>query len=142
MPRQVMAASDGPAPATQITTDANTLQHDEPTEPAAAALNGLTEAQLMEVFKQTSIFNVKSALAHNHALMSAREIDETNDRWSALCGKASRMNRLLLALEQRMPSLAAISFIACVQQAGSHQETPAVQCLGSAKLCGSSASSI
>ena len=88
MPLQVMAASDGPAPAAQMACDADTLEHHELTEPAAAALNGLTEAQLMEVFKQTSIFNVKSALAHNHALMSAREIDETNDRWHARRCKA------------------------------------------------------
>ena len=115
MPLQVMAASDGPAPAAQVACDADTLEHDELTEPAAAALNDLTEAQLMEVFKQTSIFNVKSALAHNHALMSAREIDETNDRWHAQRCKALRIYRPLLALEQTMRSLIAISFIGCVQ---------------------------
>ena len=91
MPLQVMAASDGPAPAAQMACDADTLEHDELTEPAAAALNGLTEAQLMEVFKLTSIFNVKSALAHNHALMSAREIDETKDRSRAQRCKALRI---------------------------------------------------
>ena len=56
----------------------------------------------MEVFKQTSIFNVKSALAHNHALMSAREIDETNDRWHAHCRKMLRMYRSFCALGRTM----------------------------------------
>ena len=115
MPLQVMAASDGPAPAAQMACDTDALEHHELTEPAAAALNGLTEAQLMEVFKQTSIFNVKSALAHNHALMSAREIDETNDRWHARRCKARCLCRPLLALERTTHSLIASSFIGCVQ---------------------------
>ena len=76
---QVMAASDEPAPA------AKAASHEEDPKPDALEKQsprapGLTEAQLMEVFKQTSIFNVRSALANNHALMSAREIDEANDR--------------------------------------------------------------
>ena len=46
-----------------------------------AAINahgGLTEAQLLEIFKQTSIFNVRSAMAGNEVLMgcAAQEEDE------------------------------------------------------------------
>ena len=37
----------------------------------AGSQEGLTEEQLMEVFKQTSIFNVRSALANNDALLTA-----------------------------------------------------------------------
>lgn len=37
---------------------------------------GLTDAQLMEVFKQTSIFNVKSALANNENLVHAEAEEE------------------------------------------------------------------
>lgn len=45
-------------------------------EPEAPAEEGLTDAQLMEVFKQTSIFNVKSALANNENLVQAEADDE------------------------------------------------------------------
>ena len=41
---------------------------------------GLTDAQLMEVFKQTSIFNVRSALANNDALMSTNEAGDNDER--------------------------------------------------------------
>ena len=41
----------------------------EPDEPSSSAGHGLTDDQLMEVFKQTSIFNVKSALANNQNLL-------------------------------------------------------------------------
>lgn len=41
----------------------------EQAEPGSSAGDGLTDDQLMEVFKQTSIFNVKSALANNQNLM-------------------------------------------------------------------------
>ena len=74
-----MAASEAPAEAAEADHDETAMRTDMPAEqPQSTA--GLTEAQLMEVFKQTSIFNVRSALANNHALMSAREIDEANDR--------------------------------------------------------------
>ena len=73
-----MAATEDPA---QV---AEAACHEKTREPDAAGERfhetGLTEAQLMEVFKQTSIFNVRSALANNHALMSAREMNETSDR--------------------------------------------------------------
>lgn len=45
----------------------------------ADALAGLTDAQLLEVFKQTSIFNVRSALAGNEALLEG-ETEEGMDR--------------------------------------------------------------
>lgn len=76
---QVMAASEGPAPAAEAACHEETAEPDARGEQLHTAA-GLTEAQLMEVFKQTSIFNVRSALANNHALMSAREMDEANDR--------------------------------------------------------------
>ena len=76
---QVMAASEGPAPAAKAACHEDSAEPDAPEEQVRKAA-GLTEAQLMEVFKQTSIFNVRSALANNHALMSAREIDEANNR--------------------------------------------------------------
>ncbi len=76
---QVMAQSEGPAQAAQPAPHEETAQPDAPGEHLHKAA-GLTEAQLMEVFKQTSIFNVRSALANNHALMSAREADEANER--------------------------------------------------------------
>ncbi len=41
---------------------------------------GLTDAQLIEVFKQTSIFNVRSALANNDALMSTTEAGDNDER--------------------------------------------------------------
>ena len=47
---------------------------------------GLTEEQLMEVFKQTSIFNVRSAMAGNEALLGP-EVDATEaDRRAKCCG--------------------------------------------------------
>lgn len=45
---------------------------------------GLTEEQLMEVFKQTSIFNVRSAMAGNEALLGP-EVDATEDDRRAEC---------------------------------------------------------
>ena len=45
---------------------------------------GLTEEQLMEVFKQTSIFNVRSAMAGNEALLGP-EVDATEDDRRAKC---------------------------------------------------------
>ena len=43
----------------------------QPSEGADLVQAGLTEEQLMEVFKQTSIFNVRSAMAGNEALLGA-----------------------------------------------------------------------
>ncbi|CAL5228471.1 g11612 [Coccomyxa viridis] len=77
---KVMAHSEGPANAAGPAPQEQTAQPDAPGEQLHKGA-GLTEAQLMEVFKQTSIFNVRSALANNHALMSAREVDEANERW-------------------------------------------------------------
>jgi hypothetical protein len=36
---------------------------------------GLTDEQLLQVFKQTSIFNVRSALAGNESLVDGTEAD-------------------------------------------------------------------
>lgn len=49
-------------------SDTEGEQVDQPEASSSAAI-GLTDDQLMEVFKQTSIFNVKSALANNQNLM-------------------------------------------------------------------------
>ena len=44
---------------------------------------GLSEAQLLEVFKQTSMFNVRTAMQDNEMLMGIDEIlEHTNDRWA------------------------------------------------------------
>ena len=45
------------------------------TEPEGQ-LAGLTDAQLLQVFKQTSIFNVRSALAGNESLMDGDHMGE------------------------------------------------------------------
>ena len=63
------AAEEGPAP------QARTVEGAEP---------GLTEEQLMEVFKQTSIFNVRSAMAGNEALLGP-EVDAAEDDRRAKC---------------------------------------------------------
>jgi hypothetical protein len=76
---QVMAASEAPPQDAEPANGEPGMAVENPEEHILTA-PGLTEAQLMEVFKQTSIFNVRSALANNNALMSAREIDEANDR--------------------------------------------------------------
>ena len=49
--------------------------------PSTTAELGLTDDQLMEVFKQTSIFNVKSALANNQNLMQNETEDHQNDEF-------------------------------------------------------------
>ena len=41
---------------------------------------GLTDEQLMEIFKQTSIFNVRSALANNDALMVNHQSGDQEER--------------------------------------------------------------
>lgn len=63
------AAEEGPAP------QACTAEEAEP---------GLTEEQLMEVFKQTSIFNVRSAMAGNEALLGP-EVGAVEDDRRAKC---------------------------------------------------------
>ena len=66
-----MAASEAPAQAAEPANGEAGVAVEQPEDHTTKAA-GLTEAQLMEVFKQTSIFNVRSALANNNALMSAR----------------------------------------------------------------------
>ena len=78
-----MAATEGPAHVAEAACHVETREPDAAGEQLHETA-GLTEAQLMEVFKQTSIFNVRSALANNHALMSAREVHEASDRWAGL----------------------------------------------------------
>ena len=75
-------------------------------EPETPAEEGLTDAQLMEVFKQTSIFNVKSALANNENLVQAEADDELQtdlisdsdlsdtDEWEYLRGFWSGMHSM------------------------------------------------
>ncbi|DBB12314.1 TPA: hypothetical protein ACH3X3_006407 [Trebouxia sp. C0006] len=65
---KVMAARPGDASTSKAASDTEGEQVDQPEASSSAAI-GLTDDQLMEVFKQTSIFNVKSALANNQNLM-------------------------------------------------------------------------
>lgn len=58
----------GPTEASTPASDTEGEMSEQP-EPSLSARRGLTDDQLMEVFKQTSIFNVKSALANNQNLM-------------------------------------------------------------------------
>jgi hypothetical protein len=58
-------ADHAPLDAAAITADA----HRSPAEVQTAAEEGLTDEQLMQVFKQTSIFTVRSAADGNAALM-------------------------------------------------------------------------
>lgn len=80
-----MAASE-PAPAEGTGGDGGEdAEAGDDTGGAASApdqdhVAGLTDAQLMEVFKQTSIFNVRSALANNDALMSTNEAGVNEER--------------------------------------------------------------
>lgn len=72
--QQVMAARQGEASTSDALEASNS--GDLGQEADVAAEEGLTDAQLMEVFKQTSIFNVKSALANNENLVHAEADDE------------------------------------------------------------------
>ena len=63
-----MAARQGEASNSKAASDTEGEQMDLP-EATCSAGDELTDDQLMEVFKQTSIFNVKSALANNQNLM-------------------------------------------------------------------------
>lgn len=63
-----MAAGQTEASTTKPASDTEGEIPEQP-EPSYSADHGLTDDQLMEVFKQTSIFNVKSALANNQNLM-------------------------------------------------------------------------
>ncbi|KAL3145500.1 hypothetical protein ABBQ32_003324 [Trebouxia sp. C0010 RCD-2024] len=65
---KVMAAGQTEASTTKPASDTEGEIPEQP-EPSYSADHGLTDDQLMEVFKQTSIFNVKSALANNQNLM-------------------------------------------------------------------------
>jgi hypothetical protein len=70
----------------------------EPAQPGGGAelvQAGLTEEQLMEVFKQTSIFNVRSAMAGNEALLGADEHAGEADR------RAPRLAHAHCALRER-----------------------------------------
>jgi hypothetical protein len=54
---------------------------DEESEPSQEE-DGLSDEQLLEVFKQTSMFSVKTALLDNEMLMNIDEIlDHTTDRY-------------------------------------------------------------
>ena len=70
-----MAAKPGEASTSKIASDTEGEQLDLP-EATFSAGNELTDDQLMEVFKQTSIFNVKSALANNQNLMQNETEEE------------------------------------------------------------------
>ena len=63
-----MAARQDDASTSKAASDTEGEHVDQPEASSSAAI-GLTDDQLMEVFKQTSIFNVKSALANNQNLM-------------------------------------------------------------------------
>lgn len=63
-----MAAGQTEASTSKPASDTEGEISEQP-EPSYSAEHGLTDDQLMEVFKQTSIFNVKSALANNQNLM-------------------------------------------------------------------------
>lgn len=78
-----MSAQTVPEPTTQPEEAMDTetpAQGDDDDHAATAAINaegGLTDAQLLEVFKQTSVFNVRSALAGNEVLMGGpEEVDD------------------------------------------------------------------
>ncbi len=85
-----MAASE-PAPAEKKAGDEGEEECAGDDSDAAAIapdedhVAGLTDAQLMEVFKQTSIFNVRSALANNDALMSSNEAGDNEERCAISC---------------------------------------------------------
>ncbi len=70
---QVMAAAGAANEAQRDTREAEAggAEAAQPGEGAGLVQAGLTEDQLMEVFKQTSIFNVRSAMAGNEALLGA-----------------------------------------------------------------------
>lgn len=63
-----MAAGHTEASTSKPASDTEGETSEQP-EPSLSARRDLTDDQLMEVFKQTSIFNVKSALANNQNLM-------------------------------------------------------------------------
>lgn len=65
---KVMAARQDDASTSKAASDTEGEHVDQPEASSSAAI-GLTDDQLIEVFKQTSIFNVKSALANNQNLM-------------------------------------------------------------------------
>ena len=69
---QVMATASAPEQTTREATGADVavgVGEDGDETAIVNAEGGLTEAQLLEIFKQTSVFNVRSALAGNEVLM-------------------------------------------------------------------------
>ena len=78
----MLAAKQNEASTSKLASDTEGEAIDQP-EPSSSAGAGLTDDQLMEVFKQTSIFNVKSALANNQNLMqNGTEEDHEHDFFS------------------------------------------------------------
>lgn len=73
-------AKQNEASTSEAASDTDREQADQAGLSATAEL-GLTDAQLMEVFKQTSIFNVKSALANNQNLMQNETEEHQNDEF-------------------------------------------------------------
>ena len=68
------------APDSTAAPQAGDGEDQENTTAAINADGGLTEAQLLEIFKQTSVFNVRSALAGNEALMGGAEEGYEHER--------------------------------------------------------------
>lgn len=107
---------------------------------AEGELAGLTDAQLLEVFKQTSIFNVRSALAGNEALLDGEQLEEGMERYQPplvtaqqaasptlrhtqkICNQSSRCG--LDALKPQCYEV--IYFIACTSR-GQRQTTHAAE---------------
>ncbi|BDA48164.1 hypothetical protein COCOBI_11-4240 [Coccomyxa sp. Obi] len=83
---KVMAASEAAPAEAKSGEEGGEAETGEDMGPGASSYDqdhmaGLTDAQLMEVFKQTSIFNVRSALANNDALMSTNEAGDNDERF-------------------------------------------------------------
>ena len=71
-------AKGNEASTSEAASDTDREQSDQP-GPSSSVDHGLTDDQLMEVFKQTSIFNVKSALANNQNLLQNETEEHKND---------------------------------------------------------------
>ena len=112
-----MAAGHTEASTSKPASDTEGEMSEQP-EASLSARRDLTDDQLMEVFKQTSIFNVKSALANNQNLMqnetaedqqqeffSDSDISDTEE-WDYLRGFWSGKDPAVLApLPTYIPSL-------------------------------------
>ena len=79
---------------------------------AEEAEPGLTEEQLMEVFKQTSIFNVRSAMAGNEALLGP-EVDATEDDRRAECCATLAVHAAAPVAPQWQPAPGVLCHKAC-----------------------------